>query len=168
MLGLSDDLEPICFATGFSTVFKGNRLFDPESLGNWQRDSLRHVDVVTGCLLLMPAALWRGLGGFDPAFWMYGEDQDLAVRLKRAGYRPVVTPDAVLTHYVGASSSPGNKLVMVLGSRVRLMRKHWSAPAARLGIVLLELGCGLRAILARSDKSWLEGWRRRAEWVRVR
>ena len=44
----------VCFAAGLSTVFHGSRLFDPESLGGWPRDSERQVDIVTGCLCLVP------------------------------------------------------------------------------------------------------------------
>ncbi|WP_219995803.1 hypothetical protein, partial [Schumannella sp. 10F1B-5-1] len=48
----------ICFATGLSTVFHRTRLFDPESLGRWQRDTVREVPVITGCLLLISRADW--------------------------------------------------------------------------------------------------------------
>ena len=51
-----------CFSTLLSTVFKGSRVFDPESLGGWQRDSVREVDIVTGCLLLAPREVWDELG----------------------------------------------------------------------------------------------------------
>ena len=44
---------------GSSTVFRSSSLFDPESLGEWRRDSVREVPIVTGCLLL---ARRRGLG----------------------------------------------------------------------------------------------------------
>ena len=45
----------VCFASGLSTVFRGSRIFNPESLGSWPRDSARQVDIVTGCLCLVPA-----------------------------------------------------------------------------------------------------------------
>jgi N-acetylglucosaminyl-diphospho-decaprenol L-rhamnosyltransferase len=155
----------VCFATGLSRVFKRTALFDPESLGAWTRDSVRQVDVVTGCFLLIRAELWRDLGGFDEEFWMYGEDQDLAVRAYRRGYRPLITPDAVVTHVVGASSSTGNKNVLVLGSRVRLMRKYWWRSKVRVGIVLLWCGCGVRAFAADRGIGWRESWNRRREWM---
>ena len=155
-----------CFAGGLSRAFKHSRIFDPESLGEWQRDSERRVDIITGCLLLAPTALWNELNGFDEDFWMYGEDQDLAIRVRALGYRPMITPAAVATHVLGASSSSsGNKSVMVLGSRVRLMRKHWSPLKARVGITLLLIGCGLRAVGGGADLGWREGWRRRHEWT---
>ena len=49
-----------CFATLLTSAFKRTRLFDPESLGGWKRDTVREVDIVTGCLLLAPRA---ALGG---------------------------------------------------------------------------------------------------------
>ena len=45
-------------------------------------------DIVTGCLLLAPRALWQELGGFDTRFFMYGEDADLALRAARARLPP--------------------------------------------------------------------------------
>lgn len=157
-----------CFASGLSRTFKHSRLLDPESLGHWRRDTVRHVDIVTGCLLLTLASTWRQLGGFDEAFWMYGEDQDLAIRAHHAGFRPMITPGAVATHVVGASSASGRKNVMVLASRVRLMRKHWPTWKVRMGTLLLAIGCGIRAIGADPQSGWREGWRRRDEWLSAR
>ena len=71
--------SPFCFATALSSVFRENRLFDPESLGGWKRDSVRDVDIVTGCLLFVSSQLWQEQGGFDPRFFVYGEDADLAL-----------------------------------------------------------------------------------------
>ena len=56
-----------CFASMLSTAFKRSRVFNPEALGGWQRDSVREVGVVTGCLLLAPRTVWEQLDGFDRA-----------------------------------------------------------------------------------------------------
>src|SRR5882757_2109987 len=45
-----------------------------------------------------------GLAGFDETYRIYGEDQDLCLRAAAAGFRPSITPDAVVVHAVGASS----------------------------------------------------------------
>jgi GT2 family glycosyltransferase len=156
-----------CFASGLSTRFKTSALFDPESLGRWERDSVRAVDIAAGCLLLIRSDVWHRLGGFDTEFWMYGEDIDLALRAVRSGYQTMFTPDATVTHVVGASSSPGGKTTLVLGCKVRLMRKHWSPLRAKIGIWLLTLGCGLRALTAGADTGWGESWQRRKEWTKT-
>ncbi len=162
----------VCFATMLSTVFKGSRLLDPESLGSWQRDSVREVDIVTGCLLLVPRALWNELGGFDLRFFMYGEDADLALRAAALGYRPAITPEAVITHEIGASTeSRPDKMVLVYRSKAALVRKHWPPPKRQLGLALLWAGVGLRALVARATRArngaatWPAVWEARRGWL---
>jgi hypothetical protein len=71
----------------------------------------------------------------------------------------------------------GDKLVRVLSARARLMRVHWSRPAAKLGIALSALGCANRLMVGRVlgrlgvsvDQQrvggWGEAWHRRREWM---
>lgn len=160
-----------CFATGLSTVFRRSRWADPESLGGWQRDTVREVDVVTGCLLLTSRALYEELGGFDPDFFMYGEDADLSLRARAEGWRPAITPEAVVTHAVGASSANrGDKHVLVLTGKATLARKHRRGLNRALAIALLQAGVALRALPERlrgkADPDWLPAWRARASWRR--
>ena len=153
---------------GMSTLFRGSALFNPESLGGWQRDSARRVDIVTGCLCLAPRSVWERLGGFDEDFFMYGEDADLATRARELGYHPAITPDAVIVHYVGASSLSVDKREMNLRCRVSLARKHWSPARASAAVVLLQTGTGLRAlgsgVTRRPSSTWPAVWRRRRSW----
>ncbi len=65
----------------------------------------RDVDQVCGAFMLIRRAAWRQVGGFDPHYFMYNEDVDLNVRLRRAGWRVVFLPQARVTHHLGASSS---------------------------------------------------------------
>ncbi len=86
---------------------------------------------MTGCLLLAPTSVWNELGGFDLRFFMYGEDADLALRAAALGYRPAITPDAVITHEIGVSSeSRPDKMVLVYRSKAALLRKHWPTAEA--------------------------------------
>lgn len=153
-----------CFATLLTTAFRTTALFDPESLGGWKRDSVREVDVVTGCLLLAPRTLWQELGGFDTRFFMYGEDADLTLRAWAHGYRPAITPDAVVTHEIGVSSdADGEKYLLLYRGKATLLRKHWRGLRLRAGLGLLAAGIGLRALL-RPRSEYPDVWRRRREW----
>lgn len=155
----------VCFATMLSTAFKGSRLFDPEAIGGWKRDTVREVGIVTGCLLLAPRTLWRELDGFDARFFMYGEDADLGMRAWARGLRPAITPDAVITHEIGVSSaSRPDKLLLLFRGKATLLRKHWSPMRRRIGIALLQIGVGIRALLARSS-AWPAVWAARESWV---
>lgn len=166
-----------CFATLLSSAFKGSGVFDPESLGGWKRDSVRAVDIVTGCLLLAPRELWLELGGFDARFFMYGEDADLALRAAKAGVPRMITPRAVVTHEVGVSSETRpDKLLLLFRGKATLLRKHWGPLRGRMGVGLLLVGVGVRALgaLARrrgrtaSDRrasAWPAVWRARRDWL---
>ncbi|HXV33335.1 MAG TPA: glycosyltransferase family 2 protein [Gaiellaceae bacterium] len=159
-----------CFATLLTSAFKRTRLFDPESLGGWKRDTVREVDIVTGCLLLAPRSLWRELGGFDTRFFMYGEDADLSLRAAALGYRPAITPDAVVTHEIGVSSAAReDKLLLLFRGKATLLRKHWRGLRLRLGLGLLAAGLGLRSLLSRggggAPSPWTQVWRSRDDWL---
>ena len=153
----------VCFAAGLSTAFRGNRVLDPESLGGWRRDSVREVDVVTGCLLLTSRGVWDHLGGFDEDFFMYGEDADLSRRARLAGHRPAITPSAEVVHAVGASSGTTvAKQRLLLRGRATLVHKQWSGWRRAVGIRMLLAGVALRAVAARGV--WAVAWRERRTW----
>ena len=59
------------------------------------------------------AALYRrsaldDVGLFDPAFFMYLEDADLAWRLRLRGWETISVPDAIVHHAVSATSGYGS------------------------------------------------------------
>ncbi len=52
---------------------------------------------------------WREIGGFDSAFFMYYEDVDYCYRARLCGYNIGLSPDALITHGLGVSSSKRGK-----------------------------------------------------------
>ena len=156
------------FATGLSTVFRHNSVLDPESLGPWQRDSVREVGVITGCFLLAKREAWQKVGGFDEHFWLYGEDVDLAMSARADGYRPVITPDAVTIHEVGQSSTSTQKMIWLHRGKVSLIKKHWTGLSRTAAFFFLKTGVAIRALVYRlagkSYNEWVQGWKRRTEW----
>ncbi|WP_432534236.1 glycosyltransferase family 2 protein [Kineococcus arenarius] len=164
-----------CYASGLSTAFKRSPVFDPESLGRWDRDSVRDVGVVSGCFLLAARETWDALGGFDESFFMYSEDADLSARAIARGLHPAVTPDAVVTHAGGKSaSSRTGKLRMLMRGKAQFARKHWSPARAGAGTTLLAAGAGLRTAGERAlaltgrggrEQVWAPLWRERREWA---
>ncbi|MDZ4753050.1 MAG: glycosyltransferase family 2 protein [Phycisphaerae bacterium] len=120
-----------CIATGLAKVFRTTTLFNPEAFGGWDRSTERQVDIVSGCFLMLRRELWESLGGFDPAFFMYGEEADLCLRAGAQGVRPRVTPDATIIHYGGASEKArADKLVRLFRAKRLLFERHLT-PASR-------------------------------------
>lgn len=162
---------------GLSALFRGSALFDSERVpASRLLGDTAEVDIVTGCFLLIRRELWERLGGFDPAFFMYGEDFDLCLRARALGARPCVHPQARIVHHGGASERvPADKLVRLLRSKVQVFTRHWSAPQARLGKLCLLLwaltrrvGYRAAALLGRRGaleraRAWDQVWARRRE-----
>jgi len=167
-----------CRATGMTGLASRSALFNGEAIGGWQRDTEREVDIVSGCFFLLPAALWRRLGGFDPAFFMYGEEADLCLRAHALGVRPCTTPAATIIHLGGASeANRSDKIVKLLAAKATLINRHFAFGTRRLGLVLNAawplgrgLALGLATKLVRSAAwseraaMWRSVWQRRSEW----
>ncbi|MEM7262825.1 MAG: glycosyltransferase family 2 protein [Planctomycetota bacterium] len=167
-----------CMASGLSTLFPRTRWFEPETLGRWPRDTVREVDIISGCFLLVERSRWNELGGFDPDFFMYGEDADLCLRAERAGITRIVCPDATIVHHAGASerASRAGKMLRLLRAKSQLFSKYWSRPAAWFGRRMLSLWSGTRCCAfgllrffrtrwAESYRTWRDVWRGRAAWL---
>jgi N-acetylglucosaminyl-diphospho-decaprenol L-rhamnosyltransferase len=159
-------------AVGLAQLFPNSDLFNREAMGGWQRDSVREVDIVVGCFLMIPTALWHRLGGFDPRYFMYGEEADLCLRARRLGYRPMITPEAQIMHLVGASTSVrADKAVAVLRAKATLVRDHWPPALAPIGVGLLKFAALTRRIGAaflptgERRERLLGTWRKRHEWT---
>jgi GT2 family glycosyltransferase len=168
----------LCRVAGLNGVFRKSALFNSEYYGDWQRDTEREVDIVTGCFLLIRRETWNLLKGFDQAFAMYGEEVDLCLRGREIGLRPRVTPEATIIHHGGASQAvKSDKLVRLLKAKMELIRRHFPDHQRALGLALFRLWPASRAfgfrVMALVTKQkgfknkaqvWAEVWARRAEW----
>jgi hypothetical protein len=66
-----------------------------------QFDGNREMDWATGCAVLMRCDVLREVGLFDENFFGNGEDLDLSLRLRKAGYKICYAPRAKLWHKEG-------------------------------------------------------------------
>ena len=88
------------------------------------------------------------VGRFDPAFFVYSEEQDLCKRVHEAGLRVVFTPDAEMIHFGGQTSKHMSlRMALVqLDSRMRFFRKHYGARRALAFRLIVVLGASLRSV----------------------
>ena len=68
------------------------------------------VPLASGCFMLARTALLERVGGFDPAFFMYFEDYDLSVRVRRES-RLAYAPRARIVHHGGEAARKGMRHV---------------------------------------------------------
>ena len=128
-----------CRAIGLTGLAPATTLFNGEAYGGWTRDTTRRVDIVSGCLLAIDTKLWRQLDGFDCRYFMYGEDADLCLRAAALGAQPMITPDAEIVHYGGASErTRAGKMIKLLTAKATLIDRHWPSNARTIGKSLLQ------------------------------
>jgi hypothetical protein len=141
----------LCFAIGLNSILAGSPIFDRETPRPWAAGlrEVRAVPVVSGAFMMMKRDLWHELGGFDPVFFMYGEDADLCLRAAKIGYRPVVTAQAVCHHSGGKSSSGAQKMILLFTGKATIVHRHFPFGLRRLGIFMLLTGVFARATASR-------------------
>ena len=88
------------------------------------------VDVLCGCVLLVPMTAWLRLGGFHEGFVTYYEDFDFTLRAKREGIPAYVVVDRDLSvrHKVSRTTSRRgvwSKEYRMITSRLLFIRRHY-------------------------------------------
>lgn len=68
---------------------------------------------LNGCCMLLRTEAFRQIGGFDECFFLFYEDDDLCLRMRKAGFECLFEPAANAWHIGGASSAPSVRVSFV-------------------------------------------------------
>ncbi len=66
-------------------------------------NTIHEIDCPTAAFFLTPAEIVKKINGFDESFFMYGEDVDLAFRIKKLGYKIIYYPFYEVIHLKSVS-----------------------------------------------------------------
>ena len=101
-------------------------LGDPDD-GRW--DTPEDVEAFCGAAAVLRTSAVRHVGGFPAHFFLYYEDTDTSLRLRRAGWRIRYVPQARITHRHSASSDQRSARFHYFNERNRLLMILRCAPA---------------------------------------
>lgn len=90
----------------------------------------------SGGAMLVRRDLFLRVGGFDETFFMYCEDFDLSWRLRLAGYRVLIAPEAVVLHdfSAGLGRLSPKKVYLVHRNFTRAMLKNYGKVSLLRGL----------------------------------
>jgi GT2 family glycosyltransferase len=123
--------------------------FSSRSLEHWDHLTQKEVESISGAFMFCRKCVLDEIGGFDPGFFMYGEDIDLCARIRRAGYKVWYDPTHVVTHYGGASSSgqpSAFSTIWQFKSNYRFISRNINKSAARRYQLAVLLVSGIRTV----------------------
>ena len=138
-----------CKLFGLQSLFPRSPLFARYNQTFRPIDATYEVDALIGAFMIGPTAVIKEHGGFDPAFFMYGEDLDLCYRIKQSGYTINYVHSTSIVHYKGESTrrSSMNEVRVFYDAMSIFARKHYGR--SRLFLGFLGLGIRLRALIER-------------------
>src|SRR5205807_2487010 len=86
------------------------------------------LSCVSGACMVARRDVFHGVGGFDERFPVAWNDVDLCIRIRRAGWRIIWTPQAELYHHESASlgAHDGPERKEEFEASCALMRERWS------------------------------------------
>jgi GT2 family glycosyltransferase len=142
----SEQGKVIWYAGGivdWDNVYGNTRGVDDVDHG--QYDKALETDFITGTCMLVRSDVIKKTGLFDEKYFMYYEDTDLSLRIRRKGYKILYVPDAIVWHKVAQSSAIGSELNDYFITRNRLLFGLRHAPfRSKIALVKESIKLGLK------------------------
>lgn len=86
-----------------------------------ESEAPREVDYVTGCAILVKREVIEKVGVLDERFFIYFEESEWCSRARRAGFRVVYVPRAIMWHKIQANERHYSRRYLYLMARNRLL-----------------------------------------------
>ncbi|MGF1571343.1 MAG: glycosyltransferase [Nodosilinea sp.] len=148
-----------CFNPWTGSLIHRVHLPQPQKLPYVDRPILCPSRWVSGCSMVLNLPRFGTCPEFDPAYFLYYEDNDLCERYHQAGYPIAVAEDVLVTHMISAISSHNLEFKWRNASYSKLyfLRRYGKGIALWINVVYLSL---------RSGVNWLRGRRviARGQW----
>lgn len=107
----SDSEKKIWYAGGvFDTanVIGSHRGVNEEDHGQYNK--IEETDYVSGAAMMVKAEVFNKIGFFDERYFLYYEDSDFCFRARKAGFKIIYNPKAIVYHENAKSTGLGSPL----------------------------------------------------------
>ncbi len=132
------------------------RLFAHYPMTRWDVNAPREVDVVQGACLVIRREALAEVESLDEDYFMYSEEVDLCLQLRRTGWDIYWVPEARVVHYGGQSTGQvsAEMFLQLYKSKILYFRKHHGILVDQAYKLILLSASLVRLLL--SPLAWLE------------
>ncbi len=108
-------------------------LLRPSGVGERELDLAAYereleCDWTTGAYMLIRREALLGAGLMDERLFLFGDEPDLCIRIKRAGWRVIHSPKMTIVHHAGKAGVKPRLVAQDVFARRVYAEKHFSAP----------------------------------------
>ncbi len=120
--------------SGIANIFPGSPYFSKYYAAHIHPYHSGEVEVLAGAFMMVSKKVLDITGGFDEAFFMYGEDIDLSYRIRKAGYKNYYCGETSIIHFKGESIQKESKsyLKNFYGAMFLFVNKHGKGQKAHV------------------------------------
>ena len=115
---------------GVRYFFPNMKIFRDYLMLDWDHSDIREVDQIMGSFMFIRRDVLNQIGSFDERYWMYFEEVDLCLRMKKAGWKIVHYPYVSAVHFLSKSSEQwgeAKRITEFQNSMLKYFRKNGKA-----------------------------------------
>jgi GT2 family glycosyltransferase len=127
----------ICRTLALDKLFPKSQIFGGYYMMNWSHETVREVDYLSGCFMMVRRSAIDQVGLLDDGFFFYAEDKDWCKRFWKGGWKVVYYPEAKAIHYSSGSSDkdPIKLYIQQTKANLQYYSKHHSHMAKMVYIL---------------------------------
>jgi GT2 family glycosyltransferase len=117
---LNEDGSKIWFSGGKIDWLRMKSIHEDDN----KKNNYLGSEYLSGCAMLIRSEVFRQVGLFDEDYFLYWEDADFSVRVKKAGYKLVVCPESRIIHLEKSQGKKEKKIYWLVLSGLIFFKKN--------------------------------------------
>jgi N-acetylglucosaminyl-diphospho-decaprenol L-rhamnosyltransferase len=93
--------------------FPNNRYSKDYLMLDYDHKSIRSVDWVSGCCMMISTPIFKKINGFDENYFLFIEDVDLCQTIKKIDLKVVYFPNSKIFHKISSSNSKSTSRIII-------------------------------------------------------
>ncbi len=112
--------------TNLYKLFPSSTFFSGYYAGHIPEKKTASIEVLSGAFFMISNKMLKRIGGFDPDYFMYGEDIDLSFRVKKTGFKNYYLSEVSILHFKGESTAKNSSAYVrnFYGAMLLFIDKH--------------------------------------------